>query len=1160
MTTQPQPKPKATGIKVLRSFAAAAAPAEPQLAGLSLNGKPVAGKKAAVAPQETAEEAWAKALAGAGGDVAAAAAGLKQRLEGGDQAAGRAAAGLAHALPYGQGAAALAKAGLLEQLAFGVGSEDALPLDRQAALAAFAALAADGGRALEPHLLQLLPAVLDRCADRASSVREAAATAGGALVAALNPHAARVAVGHLLAAMASGRRWQSQAAALGLFAALARRAQVQVSHTLLEIVPRVSELMVDPRVEVAAAAADALLAGCQTVGNRDLERHIPALVSCIARPAEVPDVIGKLSATTFVQARGAALGAGGGGAFARRRGQCRMRGGSPAHELPPRSRRSGWQLCCRWSGPAPGARALPPQPRPPRCREQTVEDGMLAVMVPLLVRALRERSTTVKRRASVIIENMCKLVKDPADAHPFLPLLIPGLAKVAEEASDPELREVAGRAHALLLEIEKADVAEQADLATHPTDAPALLAALRAAAAAAAPDANLWGAFPAAALQHVAHLGASLAACKVHGTRTWESCTLVYLEPHLGGHAPAMAAGHALHRWALAQMGAGEEEEDEEDAENELCNCEFSLAYGGKILLQDTRLRLKRGRRYGLCGANGAGKSKGQLDGFPPKDVLRTVYVAHDLDASESQVSSVDYIHSDPEVQEATAPERPAVAAMLASVGFTPGLLDAPVGSLSGGWKMKLALARAMLMKADILLLDEPTNHLDTTNVAWLEQYLTSKVDISSMIVSHDSGFLDTVCTDIIHYESRKLGNLSEFVKVKPEAKTYYELSAATTRFKFPEPGFLDGIKGKSQSIVKLSGAAYAYPGAAAPQLVDVSVRCGLGARVAVLGANGAGKSTLIKMLTGETEPTEGTVWRHPNLRIAYVAQHAFHHVEQHLSSTPYDYIWWRYGAGEDREAAAKVTRKMTEAELDERERAIAAGKRVVDYLNSRRKAGKDFEYEVVWVGQANHPRNNSWMSRAQLDGIGLAKLCNDLDARWVWEGRARGEWEGGGAGCEVKLVLAGAMWSQPHLLVLDEPTNYLDRESLGALATAIQEFGGGVIMISHNTEFWSALCTEHWLVESHRVAVTKAGGGGGGLAAVPSQMSLASLATVSSVASLSSMATGAESAGGEEEDGELDEEALAEKQRKREEKLRKAADKAAKMAAKKQLKFSKRH
>ena len=94
---------------------------------------------------------------------------------------------------------------------------------------------------------------------------------------------------------------------------------------------------------------------------------------------------------------------------------------------------------------------------------------------------------------------------------------------------------------------------------------------------------------------------------------------------------------------------------------------------------------------------------------------------------------------------------------MLASVGFTPDMQQQPVASLSGGWKMKLALARAMLMKAVIMLLDEPTNHLDVTNVAWLVNYLTHLPQVTSMVVSHDSGFLDNVCSHIIHYENRKL-------------------------------------------------------------------------------------------------------------------------------------------------------------------------------------------------------------------------------------------------------------------------------------------------------------------------------------------------------------------------------------------------------------------
>ncbi len=102
-------------------------------------------------------------------------------------------------------------------------------------------------------------------------------------------------------------------------------------------------------------------------------------------------------------------------------------------------------------------------------------------------------------------------------------------------------------------------------------------------------------------------------------------------------------------------------------------------------------------------------------------------------------------------------PEHKKVEEVLTSVGFTQEMQQAAVASLSGGWKMKLALARAMLMEADILLLDEPTNHLDVNNVAWLQSYLTSLTNVTSMVVSHDSGFLDAICTDIIHYEDCKL-------------------------------------------------------------------------------------------------------------------------------------------------------------------------------------------------------------------------------------------------------------------------------------------------------------------------------------------------------------------------------------------------------------------
>ena len=130
----------------------------------------------------------------------------------------------------------------------------------------------------------------------------------------------------------------------------------------------------------------------------------------------------------------------------------------------------------------------------------------------------------------------------------------------------------------------------------------------------------------------------------------------------------------------------------------------FLLCVGGKILLNNARLHLKRGKRYGLCGPNGAGKStlmrsiaNGQLDGFPPKDELRTVYVEHDIDASESNVPVVEYVYSDPILQDASHPAHTQVSEVLGSVGFTEAMQQAPVSSLSGGWKMKLALGEPFL-------------------------------------------------------------------------------------------------------------------------------------------------------------------------------------------------------------------------------------------------------------------------------------------------------------------------------------------------------------------------------------------------------------------------------------------------------------------------------
>jgi elongation factor 3 len=157
--------------------------------------------------------------------------------------------------------------------------------------------------------------------------------------------------------------------------------------------------------------------------------------------------------------------------------------------------------------------------------------------------------------------------------------------------------------------------------------------------------------------------------------------------------------------------------------------------------------------------------------------------VEHALQGEDTSIPIVDFVAADERLVGRAKSE---VSAMLLSVGFSDEKQADPVASLSGGWKMKLELARAMLIGADILLLDEPTNHLDVQTVAWLEEYLCGLSEMTCMIVSHDSGFLDNVCTDIIHYEEKKLvyykGNLSKFVERVPSAKSYYTLAATSIK------------------------------------------------------------------------------------------------------------------------------------------------------------------------------------------------------------------------------------------------------------------------------------------------------------------------------------------------------------------------------------------
>ncbi|AGE49988.1 elongation factor 3 [Paramecium bursaria Chlorella virus Can18-4] len=796
-------------------------------------------------------------------------------------------------------------------------------------------------------------------------------------------------------------KWQVKENALTLLAKIAENVPEQVSHFLPEIVPMLSECMVDLRPSVKVAAKTALIKCCASIGNKDIEPFIVHLISAISDSSQVPECVHQLSATTFVQ---------------------------------------------------------------------TVDARTLAVLVPLLCRGIVDRTTVVRRKTCVIINNMAKLVEDPVDAYDFSDKLINDVKNAMEGMSNPEARAVATKCYDYLYNLHQTSFSKVS------------FEDIKGAVASVCPkNADIISGVVDSLLRH-----------KETDMSAWSEALTNFADSDM------------IHQlFEKFKPEAKDETEKETEPGEDLCDCDFSLAYGGKILLNSTRLNIKRGNRYGLIGPNGAGKStlmraiaNGQLEGFPSASEVRTVYVEHDIDSSLSDSTVFDFLTSDNQVMEISSPEE--IIQKLEANGFDESMRNLPVGSLSGGWKMKLALTRAILLHADVLLLDEPTNHMDTTNVAWLVSYLTGLKNVSSLIVSHDSGFLDAVCSAIIHYEqnlklSKHIGNLSAFVAKRPEAAAYYDLKDATAKWEFPEPGFLEGITSKDRAIMKLRGVSFAYPNG--PNIFSgVNSQVSMNSRIGVIGPNGAGKSTLIKVLTGETQATEGSVWKHPNMRMAYVAQHAFHHIENHLDMTPNQYIQWRYASGQDLESVDRSERNAADTAKMYEVKVIDGVKKSLDRIGGRRKLKRSYEYEVFW----KNDETSTWIVRETLEQLGFQKLLNDIDAKdaaangllgkpltaknvedhmtklgldpeFTTHSRIRGL----SGGQKVKLVIGAALWQHPHVIVLDEPTNYLDRESLGALSAALDTFGGGVVVISHSTEFVKSVCSEMWTVGGGKVDIT---------------------------------------------------------------------------------------
>ncbi|KNH28166.1 ABC transporter ATP-binding protein [Pseudomonas syringae] len=499
----------------------------------------------------------------------------------------------------------------------------------------------------------------------------------------------------------------------------------------------------------------------------------------------------------------------------------------------------------------------------------------------------------------------------------------------------------------------------------------------------------------------------------------------------------------------------------------------LTLQRGPQRLLEDAELTLHAGHKAGLIGANGAGKSslfaliRGELhpdsgDCFLPADWriahmrqeietleriavdyvldgdLRLREVQRDLAAAEAAHDGAAQARLHSELDSADGYTADARARkLLAGLGFTNEQMDRQVGDFSGGWRMRLNLAQALMCPSDLLLLDEPTNHLDLDAIIWLEEWLKSYPG-TLMLISHDRDFLDAVVDHVAHVDQRKItlyrGGYSAFERARAERlaqqqqayekqqaqrahmESYIarfkaqatkarqaqsrikalermeELSAAHVDSPF-DFVFRESTK-ISSPLIDLSDARLGYGDKAV--LEKVKLQLTPGARIGLLGPNGAGKSTLIKNLAGELEPLAGRLTRGENTVVGYFAQHQLDSLDSKASPLLH----------------------LQRLAPTEREQTLR------DFLG-----GFDFR-------------------GARIDEPVL-------------------NFSGGE---KARLALALIAWDRPNLLLLDEPTNHLDLEMRLALTMALQEFSGAVLVVSHDRHLLKSTTDNFYLVADGKV------------------------------------------------------------------------------------------
>lgn len=497
----------------------------------------------------------------------------------------------------------------------------------------------------------------------------------------------------------------------------------------------------------------------------------------------------------------------------------------------------------------------------------------------------------------------------------------------------------------------------------------------------------------------------------------------------------------------------------------------FDLAYGSKVLLQNASLIMAFGRRYGFVGRNGMGKTTllrsiskrdlyipphltvwhveqevtgddtGAVDSVLEADVQRTTLLKREAELQAKMKSGNDSGSVGTELSsvyaklaEIEADKAPARASsILFGLGFSTEMQKMTTKEFSGGWRMRLALARALFTKPDLLLLDEPTNMLDVKAILWLENYLQTWAT-TLLVVSHDRMFLDAVSTDIVFLHSKSLdtykGNYTQFEKTKDEKlknqqreyesqKQYREhLQAYVDRWrvnanraaqaqsklkileKLPdlkpveiEPEVvlkLPECDRVNATMLRLDEFSFSYTPGGKNIFEKVDLTANMDARIVVLGENGSGKTTLLKILLGELEPTSGVRHVHRNMRVGYFNQH---HVDTlNMNQTSLEMFKTRYPG-----------------QLD------------VVYRSHLGKYGVSGELAM---------RPISSLSGGQKSRVAFAVLT----------------------------------WHEPNFFILDEPTNHLDIETVEALGKALVKFNGGLILVSHNEQLIQMVAQETWL------------------------------------------------------------------------------------------------